>query len=63
MDSMISLTVSYLAEKLKKNKSVKSFFDDFKFTTVTWLRPLFLKEEKSLRIYRVSPVVKSNGNR
>lgn len=43
--AMIGTVVGYLAKKLKDNKSVKDFFNDFTDATVSWLRPLFLKDE------------------
>ena len=41
----IASVVTYLAGKLKENKSVKAFFDDFTEATVNWIRPIFLKED------------------
>lgn len=43
--AMIGITVGYLAKKLKETKSVNDFFNDFTDATVSWIRPLFLKEE------------------
>ena len=44
---MIVSVISYLAKKLKDNKSVNDFFNDFTDATVKWLRPLFLKEDNN----------------
>ena len=43
--AMIGTLVGYLAKTLKENKSVKDFFNDFTDATVSWIRPLFLKDE------------------
>lgn len=43
--AMIGTVVGYLAKKLKDNKSVNDFFNDFTDATVRWLRPLFIKDE------------------
>lgn len=48
---MIGAVVGALAEKLKANKSVQDFFDDFADGTVKWIRPLFLKgDDKNEKI-------------
>lgn len=41
----ISTIVGYLAKKLKDNKSVQAFFDDFTEATVNWIKPIFIKED------------------
>ena len=43
--AMIGTVVGYLAKKLKDNKSVQDFFDDFTKATVDWIRPVFLKDD------------------
>ena len=43
--TMISAIVGYLAKKLKDNKSINNFFDDFTETSIQSIRPLFLKED------------------
>jgi uncharacterized protein YeeX (DUF496 family) len=43
--AMIGTVVGYLAKKLKDNKSVHDFFDDFTKATVDWIRPIFLKDD------------------
>ncbi|MBP6812035.1 MAG: hypothetical protein KA138_10975 [Saprospiraceae bacterium] len=43
--AMIGTVVGYLAKKLKDNKSVQGFFDDFTKATVDWIRPIFLKDD------------------
>lgn len=43
--AMIGTVVGYLAKKIKDNKSVQDFFNDFTEATVSWLRPLFLKDD------------------
>lgn len=43
--AMIGTLVVYLAKKVKDNKSVKDFFNDFTDATVNWIRPLFLKDD------------------
>ncbi|MBK7337640.1 MAG: hypothetical protein IPJ00_16420 [Saprospirales bacterium] len=42
---MITEIVAHLVTKLKENKSVNDFFADFTEASVSWLRPLFLKED------------------
>jgi len=42
---MIGTVVTYLAKKLKDDKSVKGFFSDFTSATVDWLRPVFLTDD------------------
>jgi len=42
---MIGAIVTYLGNKLAKNESVNSFFDDFSEATVNWIKPLFIKED------------------
>lgn len=41
----LGLIVGYLAKKLKDNKSLQDFFNDFTTESVKWIRPLFLKED------------------
>lgn len=43
----ISTVVGYLAKKLKDNKSVQSFFNDFTEASVNWIRPIFLRQDGS----------------
>ena len=42
---MIGVVVTYLAKKLKDNKSVQGFSGDFTDATVGWLRPVFLTDD------------------
>ena len=42
---MIGAIVTYLGNKLAKNESVNSFFDDFSEATVNWIKPLFIEED------------------
>ena len=39
--------VGYLAKTIKENKDVKQFFTDFTSATVSWIRPLFLKDDET----------------
>ncbi len=41
----ISTVVGYLAKKLKDNKSVQGFFDDFVEGTINWIKPIFVRED------------------
>ena len=41
----ISTVVGYLAKKLKDNKSVQGFFDDFTEATVNWIKPIFITKD------------------
>lgn len=43
----ISTIVGYLAKKLKDNKSIQGFFDDFTEATVNWIKPIFIREDGS----------------
>ena len=43
--AMIGAIVTFLGNKLAKNESVNSFFDDFSEATVNWIKPLFIKED------------------
>ncbi|MCC5610880.1 hypothetical protein LC612_30065 [Nostoc sp. CHAB 5834] len=43
----ISTIVGYLAKKLKDNKSVQGFFDDFTEATVNWIKPIFIRADDS----------------
>jgi len=43
--ALISSITTYLAKKLKDEKSVDSFFSEFTEATVNWIKPLFLKED------------------
>jgi hypothetical protein len=55
----ISALTGYLAKKLKDNKSVQSFFDDFTEATVNWIKPIFIREdgapEKALKDLQEKP--------
>lgn len=44
--AMIGTVVGYLAKKLKDNKSIQDFFEDFTGATVEWIRPVFLTDER-----------------
>ena len=41
----ISTVVGYLTKKLKDNKSVQAFFDDFTEATINWIKPLFITKD------------------
>ena len=41
---MVSAVVGYLAKKLKDNKSVEDFFNDFTEATINWIKPIFITE-------------------
>ena len=43
--ALISTAVGYLAKKLKDNKSIQGFFDDFTEATVNWIKPIFIRED------------------
>ncbi|MGB1204152.1 MAG: hypothetical protein ACPG5B_00830 [Chitinophagales bacterium] len=47
--AMIGAVVTYLAKKLKDNKSVNDFFSDFTGATVDWLRPVFLTDDDEVK--------------
>jgi len=42
---IISSITTYLATKLKENKSIDSFFSEFTEATVNWIKPLFITED------------------
>jgi hypothetical protein len=44
--AMIGTVVGYLAKKLKDRNSVQDFFSDFTDASVSWLRPIFLQDDK-----------------
>ena len=56
---MIGAIVTYLGNKLAKNESVNSFFDDFSEATVNWIKPLFIKDDdtptRSLEKFSTNP--------
>ena len=62
----ISTIVGYLAKKLKDNKSVQSFFDDFTEATVNWIKPIFIREDgtpkDSLKELQDNPDSKAQQN-
>ncbi len=41
----IAAIVTYLAKKLKDDKSISGFLSDFTEASVNWIRPIFLKED------------------
>ena len=43
---MIASIVGYLTKKVKDNKSVTGFLNDFTAATVAWIRPLFLTNDE-----------------
>jgi hypothetical protein len=45
MELATATVVGYLAKKLKDHKSVQDFFSDFTEGTVSWIKPLFIKED------------------
>jgi len=57
--SMIGTIVTYLGNKLAKNESVNSFFDDFSEATVNWIKPLFIEEDdtptRSFEKFKANP--------
>ncbi len=56
---MIGAIVTYMGNKLAKNESVNSFFDDFSEATVNWIKPLFIEEDdkptRSLEKFKANP--------
>ena len=48
----VSTVVGYLAKKIKDNKSIQSFLDDFTEATVNWIRPIFLEDDKPKEVLR-----------
>ena len=48
--AMISAVVGYLAKKLKDNKSIDDFFNDFTEATVNWIKPVFIKQDQPKEI-------------
>jgi len=57
--AMIGAIVTFLGNKLAKNESVNSFFDDFSEATVNWIKPLFIKDDdtptRSLEKFSTNP--------
>ena len=57
--AMIGAIVTFLGNKLAKNESVNSFFDDFSEATVNWIKPLFIEEDdtptRSLEKFSTNP--------
>jgi hypothetical protein len=45
ISSAIDAVVGRLADTFKANKSINDFFSDYTDATVTWVRPLFLKDD------------------
>ena len=45
--AMIGGIVTYLGDKLSKDKSVNNFLSEFKEATVNWIKPIFLKDDGS----------------
>jgi len=43
---MVGSIVGYLTKKLKDNKSISDFLNEFTDATVNWISPVFLKDEK-----------------
>ena len=56
---MIGAIVTYMGNKLAKNESVNSFFDDFSEATVNWIKPLFIEEDdkptRSFEKFKANP--------
>lgn len=63
---MIGAIVTYLRNKLVKEESVNSFFDDFSEATVNWIKPLFIKEDdtptRSLEKFKENPNSEARQN-
>lgn len=43
----VAAIVTYLAKKLKDDKSVSAFLNDFTEASINWIRPVFLKDDGS----------------
>ena len=41
----VASVVGYLAKKLKDNKSVQDFFNDFTEATINWIKPIIIQED------------------
>ena len=56
---MMCAIVTYMGNKLAKNESVNSFFDDFSEATVNWIKPLFIEEDdkptRSFEKFKANP--------
>lgn len=47
MEALALAAVGYLVKAIKDNKALDNFQNDFIGATVNWIRPLFLRDDKS----------------